>query len=119
MKGGLDINEYWEQAHRMCHVVRDEIVGKAICGSTANPPHKGGKNYEKFYNDSRIITREDSDFTNTGLYAIFIPADFSTMGFFDEYGYPIYDNPSEPILNELGKFKDIGVKAWLDSAPLS
>ena len=114
MKGSLDINEYWDQAHKMCHIVGDEIVGKALCGSTANPPNKGGKNYEKFYEDSKISTREETGSTRTGLYAIFIPADYSTMGFFDEWGYPIYDNPEEPILNERGKIKDVGVKEWLD-----
>ena len=114
MKGNLDINQYWEQAHKMCHVVGDEIVGKAICGSTANPPNKGGKNYEKFYNDSKISSRDDTGFTKTGLYAIFIPSDFSTLGFFDEWGYTIYHDPEKPILNERGKMKSIGSKHYLD-----
>ena len=114
MKGNLDINQYWEQAHKMCHVVGDEIVGKAICGSTANPPNKGGKNYEKFYNDSKISSRDDTGFTKTGLYAIFIPSDFSTLGFFDEWGYTIYHDPEKPILNERGKIKSIGSKHYLD-----
>ena len=114
MKGNLDINQYWEQAHKMCHVVGDEIVGKAICGSTANPPNKGGKNYEKFYNDSKISSRDDTGFTKTGLYAIFIPSDFSTLGFFDEWGYTIYNDPEKPILNERGKMKSIGSKHYLD-----
>lgn len=114
LKGNLDINEYWDQAHKMCHIVGSEVVGKALCGSTANPPNKGGKNYQKFYSDSQLSTRDETGMTKTGLYAIFVPADFSTMGFFDEWGYVIYDNPPEPIKNELGKFKSIGVKEFLD-----
>lgn len=114
LKGGLDINVYWEQAHKMCHIVGSEVVGKALCGSTANPPNKGGKNYEEFYKNSKISTRDKTGQTSTGLYAIFIPADYSTMGFFDEYGYPIYDTPSQPIKNELGKMVNIGVKEYLD-----
>lgn len=110
----VDVNEYWEQHHRLCHEVGSEIVGKALCGSTAGSPLKGGKNYEAFYNDSKIDSRGESGFTVTGLYSIFIPADFSTMGFFDEWGYAIYHTPKEPILNELGKYKDIGVKEFLD-----
>lgn len=113
-KGGLDINDYWEQAHKMCHLVGSEVVGKALCGSTANPPNKGGKNYEEFYKNSKLSTRDKTGMTNTGLYAIFIPADYSTMGFFDEYGYPIYDTPKQPIKNELGKMVEIGVKEFLD-----
>ena len=109
MKGNLDINEYWEQAHKMCHIVGSKVVGKALCGSTANPPNKGGKNCEKFYNNSKLTSRDKTGFTKTGLYALFIPADFSTMGFFDEWGYPIYENPAKPIKNEIGDFVSIGV----------
>ena len=119
MKGNLDINEYWEQAHKMCHIVGSKVVGKALCGSTANPPNKGGKNYEKFYNNSKLSTRDKTGFTKTGLYSIFIPADYSTMGFFDEWGYPIYDNPAKPIKNELGDFVSIGVKEFLDNQELA
>lgn len=115
LKGNLDINEYWEQAHKMCHIVGSLVVGKALCGSTANPPNKGGKNYERFYDSSKLSTRDKTGQTKTGLYAIFIPADFTTMGFFDEWGYPIYDTPSEPVINELGNIVSIGVKEYLDN----
>lgn len=114
LKGELDVNEYWRQ-HRLCHEVGNEIVGKALCGSTANPPNKGGKNFEKFYADSKISTRNKNGQTKTGLYAIFIPADFSTKGMFDQYGYPIYSTPKTPILNELGRWVNIGVKELLDN----
>ena len=115
MKGNLDINEYWDQSHKMCHIVGSKVVGKALCGSTANPPNKGGKNYERFYDNSKISTRDKTGFTKTGLYAIFIPADYTTMGYFDEWGYPVYDNPPNPIKNELGETITIGVKEFLDN----
>lgn len=115
MKGNLDINEFWDQAHKMCHVVGSKVVGKALCGSTANPPHQGGKNYETFYNNSKISTRGNTGFTGTGLYAIFIPADFTTMGFFDQWGHAVYHDPKEPILNELGEYIDMGSKSFLDA----
>lgn len=119
MKGNLDINEYWDQAHKMCHIVGSTIVGKALCGSTANPPNKGGRNYRRFYENSKVETRDKTGMTSTGLYAIFIPADFSTMGFFDQWGYPIYDNPSEPTLNELGEYVTIGVSEFLDNQEIA
>lgn len=115
MKGGLDINEYWDQAHKMCHTVGSKVFGKALCGSTANPPNKGGKNYEKFYKNSLVGTRDETGFTKTGLNGIFIPADLSTLGFFDQWGYAIYHNPEVPILNELGEYVEIGVKEYLDN----
>ena len=114
LKGNLDINEYWEQAHKMCHVVGSQVVGKALCGSTANPPNKGGKNYAKFYNDSKHSNKNGLGLTSTDLYAIFIPADFTTMGFFDQWGYTIYNDPDVPIKNELGLMVSIGAKRYLD-----
>ncbi|MGK6342847.1 hypothetical protein ACMGDK_11445 [Chryseobacterium sp. DT-3] len=118
-KGQLDLNEFWDQAHKMTHEVGSDIVGKSLNGSTANPPNKGGKNYETFYNDSKVSTRDDTGQTKTGLYALFIPADYSLRGFFDEYGYVIYDTPSDPILNERGKLQDLGAKEYLDKKEIA
>ena len=110
-----DINDYWNQAHKMCHAVGGEVVGKALCGSTANAPNKGGKSYREFYDNSKISTRDDTGETKTGLYAIFIKADLMQMGFYDQWGYAIVKNPSFPIENELGKIKEIGAKQFLDT----
>lgn len=115
-KGNLDVNEYWEQSHKMTHEVGSDIVGKAICGSTANPPNKGGRNYEEFYNNSKLTTRNEIGQTITGLYAIFIPADYSLRGFFDEFGWVIYDNTDgREIKNERGTIVTIGSKQYLDA----
>lgn len=118
-KGNLDVNVFWDQAHKLCHIVGGEVVGKAICGSTANPPAAGGRNYEIFYNESKLSTKDSTGFTKTGLYSIFVPADFTTYGFFDEWGYVIYYDPNIPILNEIGKIKSIGVKRYLDEKEIS
>lgn len=118
-KGNLDINVYWDQAHKLCHIVGSKVVGKAICGSTANPPAQGGRNYEKFYNNSKLSTKDGTGFTKTGLYAIFIPADYSYYGFFDEWGYVIYDDPNIPIKNEIGETVEIGVKRFLDEKEIA
>lgn len=114
-----NINEYWEQAHKMCHAVGNEIVGKALCGSTANPPNKGGKNYREFYDNSKLETRDITNQTRTGLYALFIPADLMQMGFYDEWGYAVYDDPEIPIKNELGKEIKIGAKSYLDNKEIA
>lgn len=118
-KLNFDVNEWWNQSHKRCHVVGSKIVGKAICGSTANPPNGGGRNYEIFYNNSKLSTRNNSGRTRTGLYAIFISADLNTMGFFDEHGYAVVGNPSAPIKNELGELISIGSKQFLDDAEIS
>lgn len=119
LKGNLDINEYWDQAHKMCHIVGSKVVGKAICGSTANPPNQGGKNYDLFYNNSKLVTRGKTGQTKTGLYCIFIPADYSLYGYCDEYGYAVIDDPEEPIKNEIGDLIKDGAKSYLDQQELA
>lgn len=119
LKGNLDINEYWDQAHKMCHIVGSKVVGKAICGSTANPPNQGGKNYDLFYNNSKLVTRGKTGQTKTGLYSIFIPADYSLYGYCDEYGYAVIDNPEQPIKNEIGDTIKDGAKSFLDQQELA
>ena len=111
----VNINDYWEQAHKMCHVVGSEVVGKALCGSTANPPNKGGRNYQEFYENSKLSTRDDTGQTKTGLYGLFIKAELMQMGYYDRFGYAVVGTPEEPILNELGKYISIGSKEFLDN----
>lgn len=111
----VNINDYWEDSHKMCHILGSEVVGKALCGSTANAPNKGGKNYMSFYDDSKLSTRDETGQTKTGLYALFITADLMQMGLYDEWGYAVVGNPPEPILNEIGKTITFGAKQFLDS----
>ena len=113
-KPEIDIVDWWA-VHKKCHLEGDELKGKAICGSTANPLNKGGKPYKILYENSKLSTRGDTGFTKSGLYAIFIPADFAQSGYFDKWGYVIYNDPKEPIENEFGKIKEIGSKTFLDS----
>lgn len=111
----FDINLFWNDGHKKCHQKGSIITGKAICGSTANPLKDGGENYKKFFESSNILNRDANGRTVTGLYAIFIPADFSTSGFFDEWGYVIYHDPEYPVKNEVGELKTIGVVTYLDN----
>lgn len=111
---GCNINDYWEQSHKMCHSVGGLTTGKALVGSTANPPNQGGANYLKFYTDSKLKTRGEIGETGTGLYAIFIKADLMQMYFYDEYGYAVVGNPDAPIKNEVGNYISMGTKEYLD-----
>lgn len=112
-KTTIDIVDWWA-VHKKCHLEGKVLKGKAICGSTANPPNKGGKPYQTLYERSKLTTRGKSGFTTSGLYAIFIKADFAQTGFFDEYGYVIYHNPSEPVLSDIGEYTSQGAKEFLD-----
>lgn len=112
-KPEIDIIEWWA-VHKKCHLEGRKLKGKAICGSTANPPHKGGKAYEQLYQNSKLSTRGSSGFTKSGLYSIFIPGDFAQTGFFDQWGYVVYHNTTEPILRDDGEYQTQGSKEFLD-----
>ena len=110
----LDINEVW-RIHRTCLLVGKKIVGKAMVGSTVNPLDKGGANYKKLYYDSDPTKRNENGRTKSGLYKIFVPAYDALEGFFDVYGLPITDDPSEPTLTMDGDIISIGAKTYLSN----
>ena len=110
----LDINEVW-RVHRTCLLVGKKIVGKAMVGSTVNPLDKGGANYKKLYYDSDPTNRNENGRTKSGLYKLFIPAYEALEGFFDVYGMPIMDDPSEPTLTMDGDIVSIGAKTYLSN----
>jgi hypothetical protein len=110
----LDINEVW-RIHRTCLLVGKKIVGKAMVGSTVNPLDKGGANYKKLYYDSDPTKRNENGRTKSGLYKIFVPAYEALEGFFDVYGMPIMDDPSEPTLTMDGDIISIGAKTYLSN----
>jgi hypothetical protein len=110
----LDINEVW-RVHRTCLLVGKKIVGKAMVGSTVNPLDKGGANYKKLYYDSDPTKRNENGRTKSGLYKLFIPAYEALEGFFDVYGMPIMDDPSEPTLTMDGDVVSIGAKTYLSN----
>jgi hypothetical protein len=112
-KTEIDIVEWWA-VHKRCHVEGSKIKGKAICGSTARPANVGGKEYQMLYENSQLSKRTKTGFTPTGLYSIFIPADFAQSGFFDQWGYVVYENPDSPIKNEFGEMINKGSKQFLD-----
>ena len=112
-KTEMDIVDWWA-VHKKCHLQGKVLKGKARCGSTANPPQKGGRSYQILYNNSKLSTRLRSGFTKSGLYKIFIKADLAQSGFFDEWGYAIVHNPIQPIKNELGEWTSQGTKEFLD-----
>lgn len=109
----MDITEWWA-VHKKCHLEGRTLKGKAICGSTANPPQSGGKPYQVLYEASKLTTRSKSGFTKSGLYALFIPADYAQTGYFDQWGYVVYESTDKPILRDNGEMMTQGAKDFLD-----
>lgn len=108
----VPFSHYWEVA-KSCLEEGLEIVGKSMCGSTVNSMDKGGKEFKSVWDDSDLLDRNENDQTNSGLYRIFIPAEFNLRGFYDEYGYPIVEDPETPIRNNEGRLMKFGAKSYL------
>lgn len=122
-KGSLDeiskfpkdcaFDKYW-QIFKQTLYLGKKVFGKTMAGSTANSDDKGGAEFKSIYNDSKVETRDEiTEETISGMYSLFIPAEFNMDGFFDIYGFPIIDDSEDGILNEDGEMVKIGSATYL------
>jgi len=82
---------------KTCLRLGSKIIGKCMMGSTSNALSKGGDNYKKLYEDSRVGTRNANGQTKSGLYSLFIPMEWNMEGFIDRYGMPVFRKPIDKI----------------------
>ena len=96
---------------KTCLRLGRRIVGKCMMGSTSGALDKGGDNFKSMYNDSDLtqVQRNKNGQTATGLYALFIPMEWNFEGFFDRYGYPVFETPEEPVMGNDGELITEGV----------
>jgi len=94
---------------KTCLRLGSRIVGKCMMGSTSNALDKGGDNFKKLYNDSDVSRRNRNGQTKSGLYSLFIPMEWNYEGFIDEYGNPVFDNPSDDVYGPDGELIDYGI----------
>jgi len=95
---------------KTCLRLGSKVIGKCMMGSTCNALAKGGDNFKKMYEDSNPRVRNSNGQTKSGLYALFIPMEWNFEGYFDKYGWPIFEvEPGEEVENSDGDFVDIGV----------
>jgi len=85
------------------------IIGKCMMGSTSNSLEKGGNNFKKLYNDSNVTKRNSNGQTKSGLYSLFIPMEWNYEGFIDQYGQPVFNDPSNEVLDPFGDTIEQGV----------
>jgi hypothetical protein len=107
-----DINEAW-RIQKTCLIVGRKVVGKAMVGSTVNPMDKGGREYKSLIEESDPRDRDDNGRTQSGLYALFVPAYEAFEGFFDEYGNAIVEDPLKPVKTIDGDYVSVGAKTFL------
>ena len=82
---------------KTCLRLGSKIIGKCMMGSTSNALSKGGDNYKKLYEDSRVGTRNANGQTKSGLYSLFIPMEWNMEGFIDRYGMPVFRKPIDKV----------------------
>lgn len=91
-----NITNNW-RVTKTCLRLGSKIIGKCMMGSTSNALSKGGDNYKKLYEDSRVTTRNANGQTRSGLYALFIPMEWNMEGFIDIHGMPVFRKPKEKV----------------------
>ena len=82
---------------KTCLRLGSKVIGKCMMGSTSNALSKGGENYKKLYEDSRVVTRNANGQTKSGLYGLFIPMEWNMEGFIDIHGMPVFRKPFDKI----------------------
>ena len=82
---------------KTCLRLGAKVVGKCMMGSTSNALDKGGDNFKKLYNDSKVENRNRNGQTASGLYSLFIPMEWNYEGFINKYGFPVFDHPEKPV----------------------
>lgn len=86
------------RVRKTCLRLGSRIIGKCMMGSTPNALAKGGENFKKLYEDSRIATRNANGQTKSGLYALYIPMEWNFEGYIDRHGMPMFRKPEKPIV---------------------
>jgi hypothetical protein len=94
---------------KTCLRLGSRIIGKCMMGSTSNALDKGGDNFKKLYYASDVTKRNRNGQTNSGLYSLFIPMEWSYEGFIDTYGIPVFDTPKTSVKGIDGNEIDYGV----------
>ena len=82
---------------KTCLRLGSKIIGKCMMGSTSNALSKGGDNFKKLYEDSKIGIRSANGQTKSGMYSLFIPMEWNMEGFIDMYGMPVFRKPQEKV----------------------
>lgn len=99
--------------HADCHKQGSKIVSTGKFGSTAGEFSSGGESFQYEFENASAKVRDKFGSTNTGLISLFVDDCYTMAGFFDKFGYPIVNDPVEPIENEYGDIIEYGsVTFW-------
>lgn len=104
----LNIKNNWNVT-KTCLRVGSKIIGKCMMGSTCNALNKGGQQFKELYEASDPSNRSKNGQTKSGLYKLFIPMEWNYEGFIDQYGFPVFETPKEPVIGIDGEMITMGV----------
>lgn len=114
----VPFDKYWGIV-KTSHLKGRVLFGKSMVVSTVNDLDKGGREYKNIYDGSDLLDRDGNGRTITGLYRIFIPAEYCLEGYFDEFGFSIVEDPEKPIKADDGEIVSIGAKTYLKNIEIS
>lgn len=103
------------RVRKTCLRLGAKIVGKCMMGSTSNALPKGGQNFKDLYYDSSTSKRSANHQTKSGLYSLFIPMEWNVEGYIDEFGWPVFEDPSKPVKGVDGEMITQGVISWWEN----
>lgn len=111
-------NEDINKSHsivQFCLTLGGTIKGFSAYTTTVEEVASGsaGENYMNLCMDSHYEIRKEDGRTVSGMYNIFIPAEYRVQGYIDKYGYPIVGKPTPEQERFIGK--DYGSAYWIES----
>lgn len=112
----VKFNKFWNIV-KTSFVKGRVVFGKAMVVSTVNPMKHGGKEYRDVYYNSK--KRNDNGRTLSGLYPIYIPAQYCLEGFFDEFGFSIVEDPLGKLKTDVGDYTHVGADTYLENTEKS
>lgn len=111
---GNNIINNWKVT-KTCLRVGNKVVGKVMMGSTVNAHDKGGAGFKTLWEQSDVAKRSKDGKTTSGMYRLFIPMEWNFEGCIDEYGFPVFLTPDEPVMGVDGEMVYRGaIDIWND-----
>ncbi|WP_339877064.1 hypothetical protein [Olleya marilimosa] len=105
---------YWKII-KTSHRQGTRIVGKSMVGSTVNALKDGGSEFKNVFEGSNPYERNANGQTASGLYSLFISAEYGLEGRYDTYGFSIVENPKKSTLTDEGIYVDTGSRVYLEN----
>jgi hypothetical protein len=109
-----NIKNNW-RVTKTCLRLGSKKIGRCMMGSTCNALAKGGQNGKDLYLDSNVKRRNDNGETKSGLYGLFIPMEFNTEGFIDQYGKAVLRTPTHKTYAPDGTLIEKGAIDWWEN----